>query len=271
MAIKHETGHQVVAETTPTRSGSAATTERPKIDQIFATKSARYWNEIIRGEEESGYDDGETLAYYQECKKELGQLSIPRPDTAPRPEETSIALSELVGRMSGWDPHIAENRSDNPDISKQSEELYRKTKVLYGDAARKIFPEVRGALDGESIVAAMKSVHEASPAFDVVKGTRTAAEYDRLLKEDPEQLAEILDAFSYEASQLAKSAASLSFGIDPKKAEYEPYSRERLAVVSKALYQLEQIRDLLRQHRFGRSDVTWDEEQQIVKLTERVR
>jgi len=112
--------------------------------QEFFSKVQRYYNSEIEFQQKNakGDEDFEYIEYLNNNKNALSSLFNEKLFLRKKPEDFAVAISDLGGQMSNFNPLNSKNSNLPEDILKDYENKFYALKDIYMRACRKIYPHI---------------------------------------------------------------------------------------------------------------------------------
>lgn len=112
--------------------------------QEFFSKVQRYFNSEIEFQQKNAKEDSdfEVIEYLNNNKNTLSSLFNEKLFLRKKPEDFSMAISDLAGQMSNFDPFNSLNINLPEDITKDFDKRFSEIKDIYMKACKKIYQNV---------------------------------------------------------------------------------------------------------------------------------
>mgnify|MGYP001574396172 CR=1 FL=1 len=244
--------------------GPDGSRQQPTQDRL----STRFSRLAIDIREVNQYAD-DTFEYAENVIRELTNIGrIRREGEVIKPEDVSMGLAELCGRLSVSDQHIESNWTEIPDINKANESHYREVRDMFMESCRKIFPDVSVDIQYADLKGLAWRL-EKNVAINLSSSVPSLQEQMKLLKDNPKKLAEIVDGLLYSAGGAMRDEA-FNYSQSTNKDWVDMHNR--LSEAAKDVFALQQMKDQLQTIVYDRraADVTPSEARQIDTLRDQL-
>ncbi len=213
--------------------------QRQPTQERLSSKIIRFSNELRATNQ---YNDV-TFEYAEDVIRELGDIGrIRREGNTIKPEAVSVGLAELTGQLAVYDHSIKSNRIEDPEINKQDEESYAKVREIYMESCRRVFPESQASIHYANLKVLAERL-ERNITMSISSGVPSLIEQMKMLKEDPRELANIIDDILYITGMAMKSESYKLTGSTDMSLVSDLH--KRLAIAAEDMFALQQMKDQL--------------------------